>query len=171
MKQASVEHIGRSQPMPGVLGRPGEVKDGRMTVETQELRDRYTSLATDELRRIVSSGQYTAQARDAASAVLASRRFERPSGTESPPAERRRQAGWWPLSFLGLLLGHFANEIFGAAKRSGLTADGMLQFANAVLRSPWTYAIGVAGLVVLWRRNRAWMGHEAAQQGDAADER
>ena len=129
-----------------------------MNVFREALRERYVRLPIEELRQIVSSpgSQYTPEAREVAASVLADRRLEEPS--PSPPApmstQRRSASGSAAASAVATFLALLANDIFRAAKNAGVDADLLLRVTKSVVRSPWSYVVVIASVLLLWRRHR-----------------
>jgi hypothetical protein len=124
-------------------------------VDPDRLRERYKALSTEELRRIAGAqrGDYTAVAQAVAASILATRRFERPADPEPAPTpdEAATRELWAALSVGAVIFFHFHHELFRAAKEAGVDADVLVELASAVVRSPWTYAILVLGVLFVLR--------------------
>jgi len=87
-----------------------------MAVSREQLRERYSTLPTDDLRRVIWAppGNYTPEAREVAASILFTRRLEKPEPATPPPTadEKQRDAQWAGLSVLALFLAHHANHVF-----------------------------------------------------------
>jgi hypothetical protein len=131
-----------------------------MGISPEQLRQRYSTVPTDELRRIISAppGHYTPEDREVASTILFTRRFERPDPPPPPPTldEARNAARWAALGVLALIAAHSSNHVFHAFKAAGVEGDRLVRAMQSIERSPWTYVFLAAALaLVIWRRRRS----------------
>jgi hypothetical protein len=126
-----------------------------MLVTADALRERFESLPTGELRRIVASrpGEYTSEALAAASAVLANRRPHVPEeiGSEEHQPERRSVT----LAILGAIAlssTHIAQIAVRAWQEVEPRSHAFARIGYDLLVSPLTYVLVAVGAVWLWRQ-------------------
>jgi hypothetical protein len=126
-----------------------------MEVDAQSIRERYESLPSDELRRIVDAmaGEYTPEAHTVAREILA-RRSPEPASTpgEAPRSAGRPKSETWAMLGAMAAAGHISRIVFRAVRMAQQHPDVVGQIARDLAASPWTYLLAAGGLAYLWKR-------------------